>query len=1050
MRATTKLILIATFLVLCGGVVNAQDLTSNLVAYHSFDDADTSGTTSIDQSSYGNNGTRNGGVTGATCYVGECYNFTADKVTISDSAELRLTNGGTLSAIIYAYSGGESDAGRIITKNDVSDYSMWYANYVAINWNGFGSSDTSGSVTGNGRWIHAVVVFDNNTQYIFLNGTQFAHNNASSYPPNNANSILIGDRSAGGRGFDGLIDEVAIWNTSLNSSQISTLFTCYQTANDGYDDCIYEAPPSADNSLNFSDTSPSDESQFNTELLNFNMTVNATTNFNCSFLVNGVNNQTRTGFSAGTNVFVGFNLSFTNVTEIDINFSFTCNSSLNSVNATTNNVYIDNIEPDVTGDDELEAGTKIIFEGSNLSASIVFNDTNVFSYNVTINGTQAYNGSELTGNGYNLSFSYDTSAWSAGTYSMWAETCDGHTALKLKKNWGKNVNKKDMSLSYSMGDNGVVVRHKDKTKISDVNSQRHKDRFDFRFKFHSKPKSVETFVVESDSYIHIVKDSEYTAHLITGRQWLDFANDDTNVATINRINDKKVEVNLYGLKNKDITFNSIGELNCDNKTFYFNIMNVTTEHAVRGVVYEVTSFELNVSVNASMVGDANATFYYNNTAYTLEGTLVGNVYVFNQSISLPLLTVDNVNLSFNWSVQVDDLVFNVTSNTQSVHKINMDNCTDYDTIWVNFTILDEDTDAAQNGLLDYNFLIYELGYSTSILGSTNNLTNQHKFCLYPSWANFTTNITIDYMLSTTSFTSRSYTATDTVVDNSTNEVTLFLLGDPTEITIHIVDDADNDLEGILVEAYKFDITTNTETLVESQLTDPEGNALFGLKRGTTRYGFQIYQGGVLRLNTTRFKLFATTYDYVIRSDVVSRLAEWLSIDRGVTRTLNYSNYTNLVHFDWSYSLSTIDQVCLNVTSVNQSWYGNCSNSSTSNLNFTISTVNISYVATAYARTTTGYTYVLESLGIDTWDSWRTMGTNLSLALSFIVLLVFGMLGLGVSDTTTQKGNVVVGMLCAGLVILYLFKLLPLSFGGLVGIITVAVIILIIINKRVMS
>ena len=111
----------------------------------------------------------------------------------------------------------------------------------------------------------------------------------------------------------------------------------------------------------------------------------------------------------------------------------------------------------------------------------------------------------------------------------------------------------------------------------------------------------------------------------------------------------------------------------------------------------------------------------------------------------------------------------------------------------------------------------------------------------------------------------------------------------------MVDDGDNDLQNVFIEAYRYDIAGDVDKLVETEFTDSGGNAKFGLKAGSEYYSFKFYQDGDLKLSTTKFKLFATTYEYVISGAETTRLAEWVNIKNSITKTLTYSNNTKQVY-----------------------------------------------------------------------------------------------------------------------------------------------------------
>ena len=87
-------------------------------------------------------------------------------------------------------------------------------------------ADTNGATnlsTLDGEWIHAAWVYDgaNDIGTIYLNG--IVDWTGSKPAPNGRGSLVIGARDGGSATYRGMVDEVAVWNEVLDSSQIATL-----------------------------------------------------------------------------------------------------------------------------------------------------------------------------------------------------------------------------------------------------------------------------------------------------------------------------------------------------------------------------------------------------------------------------------------------------------------------------------------------------------------------------------------------------------------------------------------------------------------------------------------------------------------------------------------------------------------------------------------------------------------------------------------------------------------------------------------------------------
>ena len=90
---------------------------------------------------------------------------------------------------------------------------------AVVNWENIGSD------LRDGNWHHLVVVNDEDVAtYAYIDGTAYNNGTATDMSANTTDNFNIGSYSTTAWEFDGLIDEVAIWNTALSSSQVKTLY----------------------------------------------------------------------------------------------------------------------------------------------------------------------------------------------------------------------------------------------------------------------------------------------------------------------------------------------------------------------------------------------------------------------------------------------------------------------------------------------------------------------------------------------------------------------------------------------------------------------------------------------------------------------------------------------------------------------------------------------------------------------------------------------------------------------------------------------------------
>lgn len=204
-----------------------------LVAAFSFDEAD--GTTANDGSGNGHVGTIQGAVRVAGIRAGALqFDGVDDWVTVPDAASLDLTAGMTLEAWVNptAMTGWET---VLMKEHGVEDFA-----YVLYAHDGGalagGAPVPSGSVRTSaghqtlrgpselpaGTWTHLATTYDGVTQRLFVNGVQVASREQSGDITVSGGVLRIGGNgSFAGEFFEGLIDEVRVYNRALDASEIA-------------------------------------------------------------------------------------------------------------------------------------------------------------------------------------------------------------------------------------------------------------------------------------------------------------------------------------------------------------------------------------------------------------------------------------------------------------------------------------------------------------------------------------------------------------------------------------------------------------------------------------------------------------------------------------------------------------------------------------------------------------------------------------------------------------------------------------------------------------
>jgi hypothetical protein len=172
-----------------------------------------------DATAYGNDGSINA-VTAATGYIDGAGNFTGSYVSVPENDALDPSSI-TLSAWARI-TASPTNFGNIVSKGDNSGYRFRIDNARTVTFmdrGGANSLGTTKTVTV-GNWTFIVVSGNSSGLRIYLDGALNASNAVAYGSPNTTSAFKIGVGLS--EYFNGLIDEVRIWNSSQSPAWIST------------------------------------------------------------------------------------------------------------------------------------------------------------------------------------------------------------------------------------------------------------------------------------------------------------------------------------------------------------------------------------------------------------------------------------------------------------------------------------------------------------------------------------------------------------------------------------------------------------------------------------------------------------------------------------------------------------------------------------------------------------------------------------------------------------------------------------------------------------
>jgi chitodextrinase len=207
-----------------GTTTSSQGTTSGLVAAYGFNEA--TGTTVADASGNGNTGTiTNAAWTTGKYGAGLSFNGTNALVTINDSASLRLTAAMTLEAWVKMASVVNQWEDIVYKGNDNYFLEATSSKNVPAGGGTFGTAGAAvygTSALPPNTWTHLAVTYDGATLRLYVNGVQVSSLARTGNIVTSTNPLQIGGDSLFRQYFNGIIDEVRVYNVALTAAQIQT------------------------------------------------------------------------------------------------------------------------------------------------------------------------------------------------------------------------------------------------------------------------------------------------------------------------------------------------------------------------------------------------------------------------------------------------------------------------------------------------------------------------------------------------------------------------------------------------------------------------------------------------------------------------------------------------------------------------------------------------------------------------------------------------------------------------------------------------------------
>jgi hypothetical protein len=210
---------------------------NNLVAYYPFDVQENTAGKTYDYSKNNNDGTLTNGVKFNTtnCAYGNCYTFdgNSDEISIASTAlKSPIGQGMPYSHSLWIYP-VSSQTGYVIDDQNNVEHCIWIDTSYRINFNFYNLTNsvqspiaqTSSNTAPLNTWTYITAVNNGTFLFVYINGVLNASQNTTGYTHRIFNDLVIGCvGTCTTTSFNGSLDEVMIFNQSLNSTQILAIY----------------------------------------------------------------------------------------------------------------------------------------------------------------------------------------------------------------------------------------------------------------------------------------------------------------------------------------------------------------------------------------------------------------------------------------------------------------------------------------------------------------------------------------------------------------------------------------------------------------------------------------------------------------------------------------------------------------------------------------------------------------------------------------------------------------------------------------------------------
>jgi len=825
--------------------------------------------------------------------------------------------------------------------------------------------------------------------------------------------------------------------------------TSYNIKGIGLQNTSLGLPPPATPTISINIDKPINGTRFGfSEMVANNSIINITFTTNESGINNVGVNDTRFTLQSNTSTL----FRFTNNTEIVsgfIHLKVNANKTGKDEASNTTIFSVDPIYPIIT---TLQTNATIINNG-NLSGVFTFTDDfSLWSYNFSIDGIQRYYKDNIVQTSLTYNLSYYVGNLSAGNHTLSVTLADGHTKNYIKPyNVDKGAFSNKLKYTFNNG-NWVDVR----AGVWDVwDTTKKTDRYTFDF-MPLLPLNNYDLTISSSTQIDIIDapDTPWVKWLIIDGHWMDFVmpNEPNAKVSFVRQGNNEIRVQIRGVENPNkIQFNSVGDLNIIKRDYNFAVINITTSFEENVLEQELSNLSLVVTRGGSGV-TTNTSLWFNDVLQTgVTKVTTNTTETYYKLVEQPIATSLTSNYVFNWSIDygVNNTKLNGSGN---VYKMIVGQCNStLNETAINFSVKDADTDAYIDGFEYEASFVVSSQYNPAtpvnerLYAITNNSINKWKeICIYPWFARLS--YTSDSLFNHPEYDDTHYITSNVPLNSSTQNIEINLVNSSlaTAITIKVIDENGAILNGYIIEAYRFNLGTGDFTLITTQYSDSNGEAIFYLDTTTYEYRFIVKNpSGEIVHTEPKQKLYSTSYTLkVVLGSTPEVIVDQLS---SLPITITSDRLTKVFNVTWGDISGTTTDINLSVYRGNATdpdqWVGSVSSTTLvdSSMTYTITddtdNQSITYVGKVYVTSSKdGNQYYITSATMDFNKAWEVFGTE-AIVMAFLFIATLTFIGAVVSP--------ILGILLTiiGMLFTWWMGFYVVAFSGLVSIIIMLVIIM---------